>query len=541
MVGRLKEEIKLLPEHIINQIKAGEVVESPASLMKELIENSLDANATKIEISISQELTEHLSVKDNGKGISKENLPLAFARHATSKIENFSDIYSIYSFGFRGEALASIASVSNIHCRTTQNKKTSTVEIKAGVFSSIDECDSNEENGTELHIKNLFFNTPARLKFIKSRNAEKNKIQKIIDAFIISNPHVTFIIDFGENEKKIYPAISGNNSLSDRVLQYMNIKRSTNEDNFFQAQFEYKEHLIKFFASKIGTKTNANRKQFLIANKRYFTDKKIHHLILRKMAEQFWQFGHTGDYVCMIDVPCNLIDPNVHPSKTELKFIHHEYLYSGLNSIIKNESIKKSEIINNISPQQNNIPSTKAEFKIEDTYFFNNFVSPSSETQYHQMFNDFFYKQKDDSEIQLYYSKEIFVQFILQELNRYIPNEKNQTTLLLGISISKKEIEHFDYLERLGIFIEDLDENQFIIKDIPNFLNYFNSKIIKEILLILSKNENNLTDSLSKLWDKIFPQLNHQTIIKINEILSNQSYVKTIHKNEIAPLFFTET
>ena len=334
----MSKKIELLPEHIVNQIKAGEVVESPATLLKELIENSIDANSDKIEITISDDLTSLISVKDNGHGISKENLPLAFTRHATSKISSFSDIYQVYSFGFRGEALASIAAVSDLSCRSTYKNETCSAEIKNGQINELSCHQSSQGSGTEIYIKNLFYNTPARLKFIRSRNSEINKLKKIIDAFIISNPQITFIVTAGNREKQFYPSVTVDSPIKKRIIQLINTnKKKVSVDDIFHRVFEYKSHKIQFFANTKGSKGPSGKRQYLIANKRYFHDKKLHHLIMRKMSDTFWGTGNFGDYVCIIDLPADLMDPNVHPSKTEIKFVHHEYIYSALSTIIKND------------------------------------------------------------------------------------------------------------------------------------------------------------------------------------------------------------
>ena len=226
----MSKKIELLPEHIVNQIKAGEVVESPATLLKELVENSIDASSDKIEITVSDDLTSFISVKDNGHGISKENLPLAFTRHATSKISSFNDIYRIYSFGFRGEALASIAAVSDLSCRTTHKNETCSAEIKNGQISELSSHQSGQSSGTEIFINNLFYNTPARLKFIRSKNSELNKLKKIIDVFIISNPAL-FPMTLGNKEKHFYPSINGDSPVKKRIIQIINTNKKKVLDN----------------------------------------------------------------------------------------------------------------------------------------------------------------------------------------------------------------------------------------------------------------------------------------------------------------------
>src|SRR5690554_5125892 len=181
-------KIQLLPEHLIDQIKAGEVIERPSTLLKELLENSVDANASAIEVEIVGNGLDLLSVKDNGKGIPFEQLDLAFCRHATSKIERFEDIYNLFTYGFRGEALASISAVSKMTCVSNPaGEPESTIKIHGGETLAIDRDNEPEESsGTKMFVRDLFYNTPARMKFIQSKTSEKNQLKKIVNAFLLT-------------------------------------------------------------------------------------------------------------------------------------------------------------------------------------------------------------------------------------------------------------------------------------------------------------------------------------------------------------------
>jgi len=165
--------IKLLPEHLIDQIKAGEVIERPASIVKEVIENAIDAGATQIDVHIENNGMDLISIKDNGHGMSIDDLPYAFCRHATSKISRFEDIYSLHSFGFRGEALASLASVGRVSCVSVPRANTENggkIEIHGGKEISRVPYKGGAP-GTSLYVKDLFFNTPVRMKFIRSSSS----------------------------------------------------------------------------------------------------------------------------------------------------------------------------------------------------------------------------------------------------------------------------------------------------------------------------------------------------------------------------------
>src|SRR5690606_27531427 len=158
----------------------------PSTLLKEIIENSIDANSKNIQLQILDNGMELISLEDDGEGIAYDELPLAFARHATSKIHQFEDLYNLYTYGFRGEALASIASISRITCESTTEKETSRFKIEGGeVLSHIKDEKRNHESGTKLYIKDLFYNTPVRLKFLQSKTSEKNQIKKILNSFLL--------------------------------------------------------------------------------------------------------------------------------------------------------------------------------------------------------------------------------------------------------------------------------------------------------------------------------------------------------------------
>lgn len=532
----MDHEIKLLPEHIVNQIKAGEVVESPATLLKEVIENSLDSGATKIEISISEDLTTNINIKDNGSGIDKKNVPLAFTRHATSKIYQFNDIYQLTSFGFRGEALASIASISDIKCRTTKNKKTTTAILEQGNIIKIDENDSKESSGTELNIQNIFHNTPARLKFIRSKTTEKNKINKIIDVFIVSNPHVTFIIQFGEKEKKYFPAITGTNPITKRIIQLISSPRKkVKQDNLFTEKFEYQGHQIFFAANKSSSKGSVNKKQYLLANNRYFKDRKIHHLITRKMNDLHWQPGQVGDYFCFITVPPEMMDPNVHPSKTEIKFINIDYILSGISSIIKNQ--KSSLLPNLVESNSHKKDNTEKSFEIEGTYFYQNRDSETSREVF-SLFNDFFIVKDGLTNIHLYQGKKIFENFLIKFFENIEKNLTHLTTLLIGITFKSDELppQAIRKLEQFELSPERINDETWILKEIPFSLSPLPSAVIKEIIVGIII-DIDIQKKSQDIAENYFSYLGLSTILSIINEDDKHRFCKKLTKDNLQSFF----
>lgn len=323
--------IHLLPEHLVDQIKAGEVIERPASLIKEILENSIDAKSTKIDLHIINNGMDLISLIDNGQGMTFHELPFAFCRHATSKIERFEDLYHLNSYGFRGEALASIAAVSRVTCTSSpdENSPDGGKIIYHGGECLAHDQQANLPQGTALFIKDLFYNTPARLKFVKSVQSEKNAIKRMVEASLLANPHITFSIKWDEQDKNFFPATADQ---QDRVAQVLLPK--SKDKSLYTIDAEYEGHRVRGYFSQSSSRGNAYKRQYLFANQRIFTDRQIHQTIIRNL-EKLYPHGESGHYCVFIDVPENLIDVNVHPNKTQIKFFKLPVITALLSSEIK--------------------------------------------------------------------------------------------------------------------------------------------------------------------------------------------------------------
>ena len=322
------QNIQLLPEHIIDQIKAGEVIERPSALVKEIIENSIDAGSTQIELHLIDNGLELISIIDNGKGMNANELPLAFCRHATSKIDRFEDIYKLHSYGFRGEALASIASISKLNCETKTKSQSGLIRIEGGqtLLHDVDQV-QNELTGTKIFIKELFYNTPARLKFIQSKTSEKNHLKKIINAFLLTHPEICFHIKWDDSPKEIYNICELEQRIHDVFFQGKNI-------HLEHATQEYDGVQVEIFLSQESTRGNAHKNQYIFINERYVQDIQIHKIILNS-AKTMWPEGETGHYMAFLKIPTDEIDVNVHPSKTVIKLFRGPKVYSVVSGSIK--------------------------------------------------------------------------------------------------------------------------------------------------------------------------------------------------------------
>ncbi|MBF0359575.1 MAG: ATP-binding protein [Oligoflexia bacterium] len=356
--------IQLLPNFLINQIKAGEVIERPANLIKELIENSLDAKSRSIKIHIANNGLDFIEIVDDGVGILYEDLPLAFSRHTTSKISSFNDLYDLNSFGFRGEALASIAAVSRVTMisRPKGSSVGGKIIVEGGEileYQQISGEDNGEYNinGTLIYVSDLFFNTPARLKFVKSKIAEKNSIKKILNAFILSSPFVNFEIRWDSKDRCRYEAIEKNETIETiekiekieaRVKQLWK-GPALDQNELYITEVEYDGYRLKVILS-----LNANiGEQYLFVNKRLVIDKNIHQRIVyffeQLNREREIEIRHEngneskaqrgGGYCIFLDLPKDHLDVNVHPNKTFIKFLYSSLVYSLIS-----ESLKKIKI-----------------------------------------------------------------------------------------------------------------------------------------------------------------------------------------------------
>ena len=464
-----ENKIKLLPEHLIDQIKAGEVIERPSSLLKELIENSIDAGADKIDIQLINNGLDLISIQDNGHGMACEDLPFAFCRHATSKILKFEDLYNLYSFGFRGEALASIASSSKLSCLSiTRELIGGKIEIEGGKQTSLIEKVGNQQ-GTSIFIKDLFYNTPARLKFIKSQQSEKNSLNRIMNSFVLAHPQIDFSIRWDNKEKIVFKANPKLESESRVKKIFFKNKKKHLPLHFFKASYEGNN--IHGYLSKESSKGASGKSQYLFANGRFFQDRVLHQAVIRS-AKNLWGEGYTGHYAIFIDTPVSELDVNVHPNKIQIKFFKSTTVSSLLSSAI--EKSLKSEKSSNPSfqerqPKQNetdNIPSGH-----------NNFLEKTHQSNFEGILlsNQFgILKIENDSIlIDLYKLYDYF----WTTLEKKIKNQKESISpLLIGEPFERnvKFDQFFKYFLNLGIEFERNDSNLIIAKTIPSRLNGFN-------------------------------------------------------------------
>ncbi|MCI0513265.1 DNA mismatch repair endonuclease MutL [candidate division KSB1 bacterium] len=318
--------IKILPESLANKIAAGEVVERPASVVKELIENSLDAGSAEITVILKDGGQSLIQVVDDGLGMSREDVLLAFQRHTTSKITVAEDLENIHTFGFRGEALASIASVARIEMKTAQRDTANgtLLRLEGGVLTEIE--DSANVPGTSIAVKNLFFNTPARRKFLRSPVSEYRQILEVMKRFILAMPQLRFLL---VNDSEIIYDLKPTD-LAARIQEVFGGK--------------CKGHLINL--NDQGTLIHATGylgdwdlfrrsrgQQFLFLNKRFILSRALNHAVTSAYGAAL-PAEHFPLYVIFLEIDPSHVDVNVHPTKIEVKFAEEHAVYSIVRSAV---------------------------------------------------------------------------------------------------------------------------------------------------------------------------------------------------------------
>jgi len=323
----LSDTIHLLPDHIANQIAAGEVIQRPASAVKELMENAVDAGATQIKLIVNDAGKALIQVIDNGKGMSITDAQNAFARHATSKISTIEDLFQIRTMGFRGEALASIAAVAQVSLKTkrAEDELGSLVEIEN---SKVTDCSAvAQETGTSISMKNLFFNVPARRNFLKSNAAELKHIIEEFTRVALSFPEIFFSLT--SNGQDVYHWEGG--SFKQRAIQVL----GNNYQTKLVAVGEQTDYLtVSGFVGKPETARKTRSDQYFFVNRRFIKSAYLHHAVANAFEGLLSKDSYPS-YIIYIDVDPSQIDINVHPTKQEIKFEDDKIIYAFVQAAIK--------------------------------------------------------------------------------------------------------------------------------------------------------------------------------------------------------------
>lgn len=329
--------IQLLPDAVANQIAAGEVVQRPASVVKELLENSVDAGATCISLKTVGAGKTLIQVIDNGKGMTQADCLMSFERHATSKIRSSQDIFSILTMGFRGEALASISAVAQVELKSKTEDDEIGYLVKNEGNDIVEQKPVACQKGTVISVKNLFFNVPARRQFLKSDNVENKHIIEEFFRVALANPAIEF--NLIQNDKNIYHCPKGNQR--QRIVSLFG--KNYNER---LAPVSEKTNLfeIEGYINKPEFARKSRGEQYLFVNGRFIKSRYLHHAIVKAYDGLIAADEHPG-YFLYLTLPASNIDINIHPTKTEIKFKDEQSIYQLLQSIVK-----RSIGVYNLSP-----------------------------------------------------------------------------------------------------------------------------------------------------------------------------------------------
>ena len=538
--------IKVMDELLANKIAAGEVVERCSSVVKELVENSIDAGATEIKVELQDAGTKEIKVTDNGKGMDKEDAVLAFSRHATSKIKEEEDLYHIETLGFRGEALAAISSVSNVTLKTSTGGVGTTVIINGGKIEEVKSSDSRK--GTSISVKNLFYNTPARLKHMKSLYTELANVTEYINKLSLSHPDIRFLLI---NNGNTLLNTDGSDNLLKTIKDIYGIEVAK---KMIKVTAEDSDYFIEGYISLPEVHRSSRNNMITLVNNRIVRNSEINRVI----NDSYHSFKPDNRYpivVLNITVDPILVDVNIHPTKMDIKFSKLEELIILIEKMIKEklnnrnliphievneEKPKEKTIYQEIKLDFDRVKQEPINYKIEEE---ENIYSKEEEKL---ILNDELIveeKPKEKRLPELYPVGLVHGTYIIcqnddgmymidqhaakERINYELYKEKlgNPSKMVVDLLIpmtfefSNDEFvllrENFDLLKNMGFNIEEFGINSIIVKSHPTWLlkNYEKEQIRKIIEIILQKEKD---FSITKFNEKIATTLACKMSIKAN-------------------------
>lgn len=544
-------KIQIMDELLSNKIAAGEVVERCASVVKELVENSIDAGSSEIKVELIDAGTREIRITDNGCGMDKEDARIAFYRHATSKLKNEDDLYHIMTLGFRGEALASIASVSKVQLKTSTGNLGTIVNINGGVLESINNGDARK--GTIISVKDLFYNTPARLKHMKSLYTELASITDYINKLALSHPNIKFTLI---NNDSVILNTDGSGNLLKTINAIYGVEVSR---NMFEVSAENNDYEINGYISAPFIHRSSRNHIITLVNGRVVRNQELNRVI----NDSYHSYKPDNRYpivVLSINVDPSLVDVNIHPTKMDIKFSNFENLLDLVSNAIK-ERINKKNLIPKKEVVVKDVVKPKYEEMTLDLERVNEpevFYKPIEVnldlTKTNIEIEDV--KEKCERMPEIYPAGFVHGTYIIgqNELGMYIIDQhaakerinyeyykeklgnpqKEKTSLLFPftIELTNSEFivvkEHFDLLEEIGFEVEEFGINSLIIKAHPTWLptgyEEISTRKIIEIILMTEKNF-----SVTKFNEKIAIMLSCKLAIKANENITLEEQERLIN------------
>ncbi len=567
----MADVINLLPDSIANQIAAGEVIQRPASVIKELIENAIDAKATEIKIIIKDAGKTLIQVIDNGDGMSQTDARLAFERHSTSKIKKADDLFTLTTMGFRGEALASIAAISHVELKTKQQNSELGTHITIKGSEVISQEPVNCEPGSNFIIKNLFYNVPARRKFLKSEKTEFNHILEEFQRIALTYENIKFILK--HNNVKIY-----NLDKENRHLRIVNVFYTGLNSNLIKLQTKTDIITIDGFIGKPENYRKTAGHQYFFVNNRFMKHHYFYKAVTKAYENLIPQNTYPSFFIYFTINPKD-IDVNIHPTKTEIKFVNEYNIWQILNAAVR-EALGKHNLVPSLdfdNPNFSDIPSPKPNKKIyynpkisfnPDYNPFNNNIilkqnqdnidnwdsmynglpendNKSNQTNQTIEFNNNtsikFYQLKSKyiltsvkSGLMIINQKRAHQQILFEHYINKIKTNKKDTQKLLytkKIELSPKDFntlkEIYQILQQFGFDINILSNNNIEITGVPN--DYKNTDIEKTIEEIFESFNNNL-NTTKQIQEFIALQISKDLSINYNEKLSQENMADIFNK-----------
>ena len=543
-------KIRVMDELLANKIAAGEVVEKCASVVKELVENAIDAGSTHIKINLEDGGIKKIEVIDDGSGMDRDDAKLAFARHATSKIYKDDDLYFIETLGFRGEALASIASVSEVNMLTCSGEVGTHVHIKGGLMDIVE--DAQARIGTTITITNLFYNTPARLKYLKSEVTEANNCIRYIEKLALSKPDIAFTLT---NNDRVVVKSSGSGNLLKCIHEIYGLNTSSNMLEIASSSDDFE---ISGFVSKPSVlKKNRNHLNTIV-NGRVVRNNEIN----RAINDAYNTYKHEGFYpvvVINIETDPTLVDPNIHPTKQDIKISKIENLEKLLYNTIKKALYDNLLVPNALVDESLN--AVKSNF---DEYKY--VVEENTNTTIIQTKLDFAPPRDEEKDISvdkntelktlnLYPIGQVHGTYIIAEdedgmyiLDQHAAHERvnyemikkkfhdSEVTITemlvpLSIELSTSDFNTFmenkSVLDELGFKIEEFGINTIVIKAHPTWLTKnFEGDNLKSIIdLVITSGKNFNKD---RFLDSLAKMVSCKMSVKANEHLSFEEMDKLL-------------
>lgn len=509
-------KIKVLSEETINKIAAGEVIERPASVVKELIENAIDAGASKVDVEAGSGGKSLIRVTDNGSGMNKEDAVLAFERHATSKIDSADDLFKINTLGFRGEALPSIASISKVELVTKTKEMDSAVRIHIEGGKLLEVRETGAPNGTEISIKNLFYNTPARRKFLKTNITELAHIINTISNYALAYEKCGFTLRHNEEEViKILPK----DILLDRIKILFNNETA---EGLINLDCEKDGVRIKGFAGKPDMAYPTRANQLVFVNKRPISSRVISYAVFESYKNLIPK-GRFPSVFLFLEIAPDAIDVNVHPTKKEVRFGNDRFI----QEVIKNAILKALDM-KGYTSISNNLEAYNSSVKdIEKKGFSYSSLNSGYEKwgiqeqavlldsekarKAVQMLNSYIILE-EENRIEIIDQHAVHERILYEKIKLSLANKSNASqSLLIPINIELTTLEdkilrkEMAFFNKLGFGLEEFGNKTFIVDAIPDFMGKTDvAAFFKEVLNEIKENEkaisqDNVKDGIIKI------------------------------------------